>query len=111
MAAPWSPSPQQASYYQQCFDTADMSKSGRIQGGEAVKFMMRSGVQPGILKEVRPGSPHTGRVGAHALHVPDTVAVAYSSYVRFPPLRYAPLPLVTFWTPRTPRRDPLVAVS
>ena len=40
------------SYYQQCFETADASKSGRIQGDEAVTFMMRSGVHPGILKEV-----------------------------------------------------------
>ena len=107
MAAPWSPAPQQASYYQQCFDTADMSKSGRIQGGEAVKFMMRSGVQPGILKEVRPGSPHThAELGlTHCTYLTPTPSPTRHMYAfrRCDMRRFRSL---TFWTPRTPRRDP-----
>ena len=121
MAAPWSPSPQQASYYQQCFDTADMSKSGRIQGGEAVKFMMRSGVQPGILKEVRRQDRHSitahgpwPRAHAqeelgltHCTNMPPSPSPTRHMY-SFPPLQHAPLQLVTVWTPRTQPPRPII---
>ena len=40
-------------YYRMCFEQADTSKTGKIGGGEAVTFMMRSGLTPKILKEVR----------------------------------------------------------